>query len=80
MAAFDVFLEGRHDGFFAAQTLFLDFLERLEHTRVILRQHLYELGNIILPVRENFGRPVALGVGLMALHQLPHFLDFVGIG
>ena len=67
MPALHVFLKRRHDRFFAAQALRLNFLERQQHALVILRHDFDEFRQVIFPVAENLRGALALGVSLMAL-------------
>src|SRR5689334_9108399 len=60
-----IFLEGRHNGFFAAQPTGLDLFQRLENSLVVPGHYLDEFGRHVIPGREDFRRASAMRIGLM---------------
>src|SRR5882724_464707 len=75
----DVFLKRGHDSLFAAQAGLLNFFHGLENALVIFGHDLDEFGNHLFPLRQDFGRAITVGIGLVALNDLPDVFDFVGI-
>src|SRR5262249_47411471 len=52
---FGVFLEGRHDGVFAAEARGCDALKCVQHTFVIFRHHFYKFAHERIPILEHVG-------------------------